>query len=239
MKISYKDVESNCNELHSLAKNMKTISEDIAEIKTNLSSAWKGPAADSYIEMLDVVTSNFSNIYQSIEGGILCMAKCSEGYQAIDAAIMSEICNNLNIDPNTLISPASPKSKPYSQDSEDNYQASTSDENQVEIYEVGNEIIITEGEYKGMFATIEEVNERESTYILNIDVNGANVKTEMDFSKVSSKVEIIDGDYKNMIGKIKSVDEENNILTLIINLNGEDTFIDLDISQVSVIKKEE
>lgn len=45
MKISYKDVESNCNELHSLAKNMKTISEDIAEIKTNLSSAWKGPSS--------------------------------------------------------------------------------------------------------------------------------------------------------------------------------------------------
>lgn len=103
MKISYKDVETQCNELHNLAKNMKTISEEIAEIKNNLNGAWKGIAANSYIELLNDVTSKFDSVYVSIEESILYMAKCAEGYQVIDKAIMSEICSNLNIDSNMLI----------------------------------------------------------------------------------------------------------------------------------------
>lgn len=99
MKISYSQVESFCNELHGNAKNMKYIFDEILSLSSSVSSKgnWCGEAADNYISKLKKVSSNIDMIFQEIENSILFMAKCSDGYQAIDKTIVKEICDNLNI----------------------------------------------------------------------------------------------------------------------------------------------
>lgn len=99
MNISYSQVEAQCNELHSIAKNMKEILDEIVKIKNDVSkgSIWSGNAANKYSEKLNAVAKNFDEVFVEIENSILYMANCSDGYQAIDEQIMREICSNLNI----------------------------------------------------------------------------------------------------------------------------------------------
>lgn len=99
MNISYSKVEAQCNELHSVAKNMKEILDNIEGIRNKVASggSWNGIAANEYTEKLKSVTKNFEEIFLEIENSILYIASCSEGYQAIDKQIMQEICSNLKI----------------------------------------------------------------------------------------------------------------------------------------------
>lgn len=99
MKISYSQVENYCNELHDIAKKMNEILENVNEIGTNVSSSggWEGEAANFYENKLKNVTKNFDEVFCEIENSILFMAKCAEGYNAIDKDVIREICNNLKI----------------------------------------------------------------------------------------------------------------------------------------------
>lgn len=104
MKISYSQVEEQCNELHLVAKNMKEILDNIDEIGSKILDAdtWSGKAANHYSDKLTAITTNFEEVFLEIENSILYMASCSDGYQAIDKQIMKEICSNLKITEPTL-----------------------------------------------------------------------------------------------------------------------------------------
>lgn len=99
MKISYSQVEEYCNELHSLAKNMKETLENVRETGKKLSSSgrWVGSASNYYSEKLSNLTKDFDEIFKEVENSILFMASCSEGYNYIDKVVIREICSNLNI----------------------------------------------------------------------------------------------------------------------------------------------
>ena len=99
MKISYKQIESYCNELHSLAQNMKETLENIDSIGNVLlnGGVWSGAASENYIQKLKSVTKNFDEVFVEIENSILYMANCAEGYHVIDQNIIKEICSNLQI----------------------------------------------------------------------------------------------------------------------------------------------
>lgn len=99
MNISYNQVETQCNELHSVAKNMKEILDNIDGVgnKVANSNSWSGNAASTYSEKLNSISKNFEEIFSEIENSILYMASCAEGYQAIDEKLMREICSNLKI----------------------------------------------------------------------------------------------------------------------------------------------
>ena len=99
MKISYSQIEEYCNELHNLAKKMDDILNNVKSIRQEVinNKAWQGKAANFYFQKLNNVIQNFDEVYREIENSILYMAKCSDGYQAIDKDIMNEICNNLGI----------------------------------------------------------------------------------------------------------------------------------------------
>ena len=99
MKISYDQIEKYCNEMHSRAKEMKEMIETIQGVGKTVeeSGLWKGKSSTYYTEKLKKLTSTYEEIYQEIENSILYMAKCAEGFQAIDKQVLKEICNNLNI----------------------------------------------------------------------------------------------------------------------------------------------
>lgn len=99
MNISYSQVEMQCNELHSVAKNMKEILDNIDGIRTKISNgdSWSGSASNIYSEKLLSITKNFEEVFFEIENSILYMARISDGYQAIDQHVMREICSNLKI----------------------------------------------------------------------------------------------------------------------------------------------
>ncbi len=99
MKISYSQIESSCNELHAVAKNMQSSFEKISAIKTTVNggSFWGNEAASAYAQSLEVLTSQFDDIFLEIESSILYLASCAEGYQAVDNLVMTEICNSLGI----------------------------------------------------------------------------------------------------------------------------------------------
>lgn len=99
MNISYSQVEAQCNELHSVAKNMKEILDNIDGIRTRIANgdSWSGSASTTYSSKLESVAKNFEEVFLEIENSILYMASCSDGYQAIDQQIMREICSNLKI----------------------------------------------------------------------------------------------------------------------------------------------
>lgn len=99
MKISYSQVEAQCNELHSVAKKMKEILENVDSIRTKVQKgdSWSGEASSTYSKKLEEVAKNYEEVFLEIENSILYMANCSEGYQAIDQQVMNEICTNLNI----------------------------------------------------------------------------------------------------------------------------------------------
>lgn len=98
-KISYSKVETYCNELHALAKQMKETLENVEQTgkKVQSSGSWSGDASSFYVNKINNVSKNFDEIFEEIENSILYMAKCSEGYQSIDTNVMREICSNLNI----------------------------------------------------------------------------------------------------------------------------------------------
>lgn len=99
MKISYKQIESFCNDLHATVKNMKELLENIDIEASNLQNKdkWSGEAAEFYVSKLKSMTRNFDEIFRELENSILYMANCAEGYRAIDQTIIKEICDNLNI----------------------------------------------------------------------------------------------------------------------------------------------
>ena len=99
MKISYSQVEAYCNELHNLAKKMDNILSNVKSIGQVAikNQDWQGKAANYYSQKLNNVIQNFDEVYREIENSILYMAKCSEGYQAVDKQIIDEICNKLGI----------------------------------------------------------------------------------------------------------------------------------------------
>lgn len=99
MNISYSQIEAQCNELHSVAKNMKEILENIEGIRIRIlnGDSWSGSASNNYSNKLGSVSKNFEEVFLEIENSILYMAKCSDGYQAVDQQIMREICSNLKI----------------------------------------------------------------------------------------------------------------------------------------------
>lgn len=99
MNISYSQVEAQCNELHSVAKNMKEILDNIDAIRTRIlnGESWSGSASNTYSNKLGSISKVFEEVFFEIENSILYMASCSDGYQAIDQQIMHEICSNLRI----------------------------------------------------------------------------------------------------------------------------------------------
>ncbi len=99
VKISYSGVASNCNEMHNIANSMKTNLDAVKGKYQTLSSGadWTGDAASACMEKFKKLVDTFDEAYNEIEYSILYMAKCSDGYQAIDQNVMKEICNNLNI----------------------------------------------------------------------------------------------------------------------------------------------
>ena len=99
MKFSYSDIKAYCDELHSIAKNIKKTTEQIQNACNALSKNgdWEGNSADNYKAKLKNISSNFDDIYKEIEMAILYLANVSDGYEALDKNIMSEICDNLNI----------------------------------------------------------------------------------------------------------------------------------------------
>lgn len=97
MKISYNQVESYCNELHSIAKSMKDSLQYINSIGNSVKGYWSGEASDYFSKQLNALTKNFDEVFCELENSILFMAKCSEGYQVLDDKISQEICNNLHI----------------------------------------------------------------------------------------------------------------------------------------------
>lgn len=99
MNISYSQVEQQCNELHSAAKKMKEIINNINDVRVKIlnGNSWNGTASDTFCNKLESITKNFDEVFVELENSILYMAKCSDGYQAIDKHIMQEICSNLKI----------------------------------------------------------------------------------------------------------------------------------------------
>ncbi len=99
MNISYSQISDYCNELHTLAKNMKDTLENVTNISSKLQNkeAWSGNAANHYAEKIHAVTSKFEEIFIELENSILFLASCAEGYKAIDENVIREICSNLKI----------------------------------------------------------------------------------------------------------------------------------------------
>lgn len=107
MKISYKQVEESCNEMHQIANNIKDILNNISNTSKTLikHNVWQGDAASYYVSKFQKFEKNFDEIYKELEYSVLYMAKCSDNYKTIDKKIVQEICNNLNIsEPNLLSS---------------------------------------------------------------------------------------------------------------------------------------
>lgn len=99
MKFSYTQIESYCNELHNVANRMKEILDNVDTSCTSVTNngLWEGNASNHYYSKAKKLISNFEEVYREMEMSVLYLAKCSEGYQAIDKNIVGEICNNLNI----------------------------------------------------------------------------------------------------------------------------------------------
>ena len=69
MKFSYSDIKSYCDELHSIAKSIKSSTEKIETACNSLSknSDWEGSSADNYSSKLKNLTNNFDDIYKRKE----------------------------------------------------------------------------------------------------------------------------------------------------------------------------
>jgi uncharacterized protein YukE len=98
-KIKYAQVEEYCNELHATANRMKSILDEIKGDCSLISSSetWCGDASDFYVSKMKKLISNFDDAYIELENAIIFMAKCSDGYSAIDKNVSQQICDNLHI----------------------------------------------------------------------------------------------------------------------------------------------
>lgn len=99
MKISYSQINNECNELHLLATKINENVNYIKNLNNSLikNSIWTGSASENYSIKLKQLLDNFDDVSTEIENSILFLAKSAEGYQAIDNMIISQICNNLKI----------------------------------------------------------------------------------------------------------------------------------------------
>lgn len=99
LSISYKEVEQTNNEIHHNALKIKEVANNLITINNKIKSGnyWDGIAAKNFSEKFKDILLNFEDIVEEIENCVLYIAKCTEGYEAIDKNIISEICNNLNI----------------------------------------------------------------------------------------------------------------------------------------------
>lgn len=189
MNISYKDVEEQCNQLHELAKNMNDTIKQIADINSKLKSAWIGIASDAYTEQLEMATNVFTEIYAAIESSILYMASCAEGYQAIDEKVMEEICNYLNIDSNALkaSSTSSGPYMPFEESSEGGGGAIPKTESKEETkISTGNNVTITDGEYKDMNGEITDIDEENNKATLKVNIDGQEKTVEVSLDQISA-----------------------------------------------------
>lgn len=99
MKFSYSDIKNYCDELHNIAKNIKATMDKIEDVSESLSKSgdWDGESFNNYKAKLKKVILNFEDIYKEIEMAILYLAYVSDGYEALEKSLASEICENLNI----------------------------------------------------------------------------------------------------------------------------------------------
>lgn len=97
MKISYAKIESECNQMHNIANKMNENVAVIKRLNNNLSYYWKGIGCTNYQSKMRSALQNFDAVYQELESCVLYLAKCAEGYKAIDQQVMNQICNNLKI----------------------------------------------------------------------------------------------------------------------------------------------
>lgn len=97
MKFSYEMIENYCNELHDLAKNMKSTLENVGDLGKKINNSWNGPASEYYTSKMTNLSNQFEDVFKEIENSILYLASCSDGYNAIEENIKREICQNLKI----------------------------------------------------------------------------------------------------------------------------------------------
>lgn len=98
--ISYSDIENYCNELHVIADRIKENLDNVKSEGTSVCSNenWIGIASEYYLNKINNFSKNFDDIINKLEESILYMAKCSEGYQAIDSKIIKDFkISNTNI----------------------------------------------------------------------------------------------------------------------------------------------
>ena len=99
MKVSYNQINNECNELHLLATKINDSVNRLKTLDSSLqrNSIWTGTASEYYSTKMKDLLNGFEEISVEIENSILFLAKTAEGYQAIDNMVISQICNNLNI----------------------------------------------------------------------------------------------------------------------------------------------
>ena len=99
MKFSYKDINNECNELHSLAEKINECIADLRNYNNMLqtSDIWTGEASNHFSKKMDRVLKNFDQISIEIENSVLFLINTSENYSSVENSIIGEICNNLNI----------------------------------------------------------------------------------------------------------------------------------------------
>lgn len=223
MHISYKDVEQQCNSLHELAKSMDETITQINTLNASVKGVWLGPAADAFTENLGAAAASFAEVRVAIETSILYMAKCAEGYKAIDKTVMQEICDYLNIDnPTKKGSGGSPNADGGSNKNED-----------IAILTTGSGVIVTDGQYKGQYGIVNSIDKSNKKYKLLIQNNGSESLVDVGFDNVSTKVTINEGTYKNMSGTISNIDSKNNKITIDLNLNGQKSSVEIDMNSIA------
>lgn len=90
MNLSYANLKQCSDELHSSFSNIKSILENVTEIKNQLSkrTSWTGQAADYYINKIDGLSNSFEEVYVELEKSALYLDKILEGYEIIDNKII-------------------------------------------------------------------------------------------------------------------------------------------------------
>lgn len=91
MNLSYENLKQCSNELHSSFANIKTILDNVVDIKNRLSKgeSWSGKAANYYINKLGNLSNSFEEVYAELEKSALYLDKILEGYEIIDKQIIS------------------------------------------------------------------------------------------------------------------------------------------------------
>lgn len=182
MHISYKDVEQQCNSLHELAKSMDETITQINTLNASVKGVWLGPAADAFTGNLGAAAASFAEVRAAIETSILYMAKCAEGYKAIDKTVMQEICDYLNIS-----IPTNPRRRSGG-GSGGGSGAKLEDSSM--LLEEGKKVLLTEGEYANNIGTITDIDEENNKITVSIEVNGEEKEIEIDLNKSGNDDEV-------------------------------------------------